>query len=191
MKNTLLNCSIAQLFKRKPASPNRGEQCNNGTMQQSNQGFTLIELLVTIAIIGLLATFLIPNYIETRLRSRDAQRKSDLRVLQTALEAYYNDHGEYPAVPDDSLAGVVLPTPLANYLRQFPRDPLENTASVDMLYHYDNVPVSICGFGGTPDTYRLWAWLENIEDIQGTDDCGDRNSRSFNGDRVIYTVLSP
>ena len=60
------------------------------------QGFTLIELLVVIAIIGVLATLLIANFNATRSRARDAQRKSDIRNLATALRLYYNDFGEYP-----------------------------------------------------------------------------------------------
>lgn len=187
MKNTLLNCSIAPLLNKK--------QSNNEIMKQSARGFTLIELLVTIAIIGLLATFLIPNYIEARVRARDAQRKSDLRTIQTALEAYQNDHGEYPDAPsDESYVDTALQAALVpRYMRQLPHDPLENDADVNARYNYDNVPFGTCGFGGTTDTYRLFAWLENVEDNQGTDECGDKNNKTLSstGNRLIYTVISP
>jgi prepilin-type N-terminal cleavage/methylation domain-containing protein len=59
--------------------------------------FTLIELLVVIAILGILSTLAIGNFRSSQLRSRDAQRKSDLRQISTALEVFYNDHGQYPA----------------------------------------------------------------------------------------------
>ena len=49
------------------------------------QCFTLIELLVVIAILAGLVAILFPNIMETRMRSRDAQRKTDLKNIQNAL----------------------------------------------------------------------------------------------------------
>lgn len=56
----------------------------------------MIELLVVIAIIGLLSTLLVANFNAARERARDAQRKADLRNIQTALRLYYNDRQTYP-----------------------------------------------------------------------------------------------
>lgn len=66
-------------------------------MKQNKQGFTLIELLVVIAIIGLLSTLSILALNQARARARDAKRISDVKQIQTALELYYNDAGDYPA----------------------------------------------------------------------------------------------
>ena len=60
------------------------------------KGFTLIELLVVIAIIGLLATLAVVALNNARQKSRDARRISDIKQIQTALELYYNDEGNYP-----------------------------------------------------------------------------------------------
>lgn len=59
-------------------------------------GFTLIELLVVIAIIGLLSSVVLASLQGARESSRDARRLQDMKQLQTALEMYYNDNGEYP-----------------------------------------------------------------------------------------------
>ena len=59
-------------------------------------GFTLIELLVVIAIIGILAGVVVVNVGSARAKARDAKRISDMKAIQTALEMYYNDNGEYP-----------------------------------------------------------------------------------------------
>ena len=61
------------------------------------KGFTLIELLVVVAIIGLLSTLSIVALNSARAKSRDARRVSDVKQIQTALELYYNDNGQYPA----------------------------------------------------------------------------------------------
>ena len=66
-------------------------------IQNYHKGFTLIELLIVIAIIGVLATLLMVNFVGVRQRARDAQRKSDLRQLQSALEIYRSDNGSYPS----------------------------------------------------------------------------------------------
>ncbi len=61
------------------------------------KGFTLIELLVVVAIIGLLSTLSIVALNTARAKARDARRVSDVKQIQTALELYYNDQGDYPA----------------------------------------------------------------------------------------------
>lgn len=61
------------------------------------KGFTLIELLVVVAIIGLLSTLSIVALNTARAKARDARRVSDVKQIQTALELYYNDKGDYPA----------------------------------------------------------------------------------------------
>lgn len=66
-------------------------------MKTNKEGFTLIELLVVIAIIGLLSTLSILALNTARARARDAKRISDVKQIQTALEMYYNDNGDYPS----------------------------------------------------------------------------------------------
>ena len=64
------------------------------------KAFTLIELLVVIAIIGILASVVVVNVGSARAKARDAKRISDMKAIQTALEMYYNDNGEYPTTAD-------------------------------------------------------------------------------------------
>ncbi len=64
-------------------------------MLKGRKGFTLIELLIVVVIIGILASFAIPNYRNTKGKARAAGLKSDLRNLATAQEAYFYDHITY------------------------------------------------------------------------------------------------
>src|SRR5574344_2071201 len=77
------------------------------------KGFTLIELLVVVAIIGLLSTLSIVALNSARAKSRDARRVSDVKQIQTALELYYNDFGQYPASSSDLVPNYMgmVPTP--------------------------------------------------------------------------------
>ena len=61
------------------------------------KGFTLIELLVAMGIVAVLTALAAFNFNQSRIRSRDVQRKSDLSQLQNALELYRNDNNGYPA----------------------------------------------------------------------------------------------
>ena len=62
-----------------------------------NKGFTLIELLVVIVIIGILIAIALPNFIRVKEKAMESQVKSNLRVIQVALERYATEHdGKYP-----------------------------------------------------------------------------------------------
>ena len=62
------------------------------------KGFTLIELLIVVLIIAILAAIAVPNFIEFQTRAKVSRIKADHRSLATALEAYYVDNDEYPAM---------------------------------------------------------------------------------------------
>ena len=65
-------------------------------MHRVPHGFTLIELLVVISIIAILSGALYINFSAGSAQSRDADRRADLRNLQTAIELYKNKYGRYP-----------------------------------------------------------------------------------------------
>src|SRR3989344_3453061 len=92
---------------------------------KSRRGFTLIELLVVISIISVLSALLMTNFVGVRQRGRDAQRKSDTRQIQTALELYRSDNGSYPTV--FPVCGGPFIYNSATYMQKIPCDPTEKT----------------------------------------------------------------
>ena len=62
------------------------------------RGFTLIELLIVVAIIAILAAIAVPNFLEAQTRSKVSRVRSDQRSMATAIETYYVDNNEYPAM---------------------------------------------------------------------------------------------
>lgn len=84
------------------------------------KGFTLVELLVVVTIIGILMAIALVNYRIFLQKGEDAQRKADLRFLQSALEQYNADAHYYPF-------SITPETPLAFgskiYLNKVPLDP--------------------------------------------------------------------
>jgi prepilin-type N-terminal cleavage/methylation domain-containing protein len=137
-------------------------------MQQNKKGFTLIELLVVVALLGVLTTLLMANFNAARQRSRDTQRKSDLKNVQTALRLYYNDLGNYP---ENSSAKEIAGCGSAGtavcawgeewsvgstlYMSTLPEDP-----TPAQIYRYTQIDL---------DTYTLQACLENKSDPNGVE----------------------
>ena len=138
------------------------------------KGFTLIELLVVIGIIGVLAGFLMVNFVGVRQRARDGVRKSDLRQIQAALEIYRSDQGSYK--PNILPCGSRLtdPSNTITYMQKIPCDPLTNSTFTNYSY------------SSSGSTYIIVACLENTNDPQkdASNVCGVST-------RWSYTVTNP
>ena len=121
-------------------------------MKKTALGFTLIELLVVISIIGILATLVAANLNSARSRARDAERKSDLKNIQTALRLYYNDNNSYPPSGYfDNLWGREWNIGSTVYMNTLPQDPLSSQTYKYLL-------------GSDTDSYTLSACMENTSD---------------------------
>jgi prepilin-type N-terminal cleavage/methylation domain-containing protein len=53
-----------------------------------HRGFTLVEIMIVVAIIALLASMAVPNFLRARKRSQATRILEDLRVLDGATDMY-------------------------------------------------------------------------------------------------------
>lgn len=60
------------------------------------KGFTLIELIVVIAILGVLASILIPKFTVFSYNAHINSFKTEVREIYTVVAAQYAQKGEYP-----------------------------------------------------------------------------------------------
>lgn len=154
----------------------------------SHKGFTLVELLIVLAIIGVLSSFLFANFISARQRARDAQRKSDLRQIQAALELFRSDQGTYPDSSGGSNnlqtcgAGSTLTVGSSVYIKQIPCDPLGSGSTYNAgVYQYVSQ--------SSNSTYYLVTCLENANDTSpGT--TSSKPSGSGNCTNGIYLEVT-
>ncbi len=135
-------------------------------------GFSYIELLIVVAIIGMLAGFGMITYPGIQKSARDAQRESDLKQYQTALEGFANRNGGfYPARSVQTVAsdiGLSDTDPnLCNYLGMddCPADPKygQNVCFDDLEcnYYYTSYTLD-SSFDAAPDAsrYVLYSRME-------------------------------
>lgn len=140
--------------------------------QTAQKGFTLVELLVVIGLLGVIATvsIILINPQAQINKSNDGLRKSDLVKIQSALEIYRADNGDYPgnigwcsqlsSVSYQDIRQALTP----QYMSTLPTDPKFGNTTEDYYYWHNE-------YG----EYRLYAVLEFTGDpkvvanVQGSD----------------------
>ena len=124
-------------------------------------GFTLVELLVVISIISILTMISVSSFRNAQIKSRDAQRKSDLDGLSKALMMYYNDNGKFPPTIDfgNESTGLVDPNNSTTiYMRKIPKELRSGW------------PIYVYEVSGSLKSYNLFVNLENRNDGQCSKD---------------------
>ena len=117
----------------------------------TSQGFTLVELLVVILIIGVLSGLVLStlNSQGIREKSKDGQRKADLKTIQVALELYHAENRTYPNSGSGSwliiTGGDSLSSTLSSggYLQQMPVDPDLETGNSGPCSNVDRTDTTI------------------------------------------------
>jgi general secretion pathway protein G len=66
------------------------------SLSLARAAFTLMEMLVVVAILVVLAGASVPIYLNYLDNAKRDRAKVDVQTLQTAIEAYKTEHGQYP-----------------------------------------------------------------------------------------------
>ncbi|QQS69260.1 prepilin-type N-terminal cleavage/methylation domain-containing protein [Candidatus Saccharibacteria bacterium] len=104
---------------------------------KSKKGFTIVELLIVIVVIGILATLVIVTFTGIQQKGRNSQRQTDVKAIQSQVEAFFAQHGFYPTLADLQSATFV-----STYLKGLPpealKDPKGPTANIGGTTDSDN-----------------------------------------------------
>jgi prepilin-type N-terminal cleavage/methylation domain-containing protein len=60
-------------------------------LRNRQKGFTLIELLIVVAIIGIIAALLIPNFLDALQKAKQKRTVADMRNIGTAMFSWLTD----------------------------------------------------------------------------------------------------
>lgn len=63
----------------------------NRRLRTHSKGFTLIELLIVVAIIGIIASMLIPNMLDAMQKVKQKRTMADMRITGTAMFSWLTD----------------------------------------------------------------------------------------------------
>ncbi|GLQ73141.1 type II secretion system major pseudopilin GspG [Vibrio penaeicida] len=146
---------------------------NRSNKKQS--GFTLLEVMVVVVILGILASFVVPNLLGNKETADQQKAITDIVALENALDMYKLDNSVYPST-DQGLEALVSkpsasPEPRnyrdGGYIRRLPNDPWGNE------YQYLSP-----GDNGTIDVFTLGAdGQEGGEGVQA--DIGNWNMQDY------------
>ena len=115
--------------------------------------FTLIELLVVLAVIGILASLLMPSLTKARLLAQAAVCNSNVRQVSVALMNYSSSHdGVWPYGPP------VEPSQLSGN-----RPPGGGESPMELLYKFagESVEVFTCPLDENPNDYKWWYFTKH------------------------------
>ena len=84
-------------------------------------GFTLIELLVALAIVAVMLSLVVPNYVGGVTRADEAVLRENLHLMRDAIDKHFADTGRYPGTLDDLVS--------RKYIRAVPVDPITQSAT--------------------------------------------------------------
>lgn len=141
---------------------------------KKQSGFTLLEVMVVVVILGVLASFVVPNLLGNKEKADQQKAITDIVALENALDMYKLDNSVYPTT-DQGLDALVSkpssPEPRnyrdGGYIKRLPNDPWGNA------YQYLSP-----GDNGTIDIFTLGAdGQEGGEGIAA--DIGNWNMQDF------------
>ncbi len=94
-------------------------------------GFTLVEIMIVVAIIALLASIAVPNFLRSRRRAQATQVLQDLRMIDAAIDQYAIENNK-------SASSGVSWTDVRGYLKQGSR--LETSDAKDIIGNTFTIP---------------------------------------------------
>jgi prepilin-type N-terminal cleavage/methylation domain-containing protein len=107
------------------------------SLSQSKSAFTLVEIMVVVAIIALLASIAVPNFLRARKRSQATRILEDLRIIDSAIDQY--------AIENNKAGGTTVAwSDIQSYLKK--GSVLYNSGGSDLLgnfyvgYTVDSIP---------------------------------------------------
>ncbi len=73
------------------------------TRTRNRRGYSLLEILAGVLLVVIVAALVVPRLSRGATASGDGEVRERLRLLRSAIELYYLDHGKYPGQAGDGV----------------------------------------------------------------------------------------
>ena len=120
------------------------------------RGFSLVELVIVVAVLGIMAAIVMPQFQSHSTQAKKTVAKDSLRILRSAIELYTAQHGGVPPGyenddPQTSPTSSNFYQQLvvdSNYLLKIPKNPFNNRQNIRMIGNSETFPQNpIDGYG--------------------------------------------
>src|SRR3954464_11114375 len=130
-------------------------------LRRHDRGFTLVELMIVVALIGVISSLAIPNYLKFTARSQRAEMLETVSKMKLYFKGSYDNGGSFvtpstPAAgaqsavnPDPTIVPVGQPASWYNHLAGWTELPFPPEGALRMRYAYTpdvaTVTIDVCG----------------------------------------------
>ena len=117
------------------------------------RGFSLVELMIVVAVLGILAAIVVPQFQQHATQAREAVAKDNLRILRGAIELYTARHGGVPpgyqnnnpqSSPSDSVFNQQLIIE-GRYISEMPNNPFNKQQDIRIIANDETIPQNPTG----------------------------------------------
>lgn len=141
------------------------------------RAFSIVELMIVVAVLGILAAIVVPQFQNNTTEAKAAVAKNNLRILRSAIELYTAQHsGVPPGYPDNNPANPPAASSFKyqmiekkSYLKQMPGNPFNELTTIKMIENSQLMPAEATGDVG-------WIYKPKTKQIRldwpGTDSTG-------------------
>jgi len=116
------------------------------------RGFSLVELMIVVAVLGILAAIVVPQFRSHATQAKEAVANDSLRILRSAIELYTARHsgvppgyeGDDPATAPSS-SNFYEQLVEGHYLFKMPENPFNNLDTMEIIGNSEAFPSTAAG----------------------------------------------
>ena len=116
------------------------------------KAFSLVELMIVVAVLGILAAIVVPEFRSYGTQANESATKNNLYLLRAGIELYAVRHnGVAPGYPADNIGAPVSQDEFraqmvdGGYLQKMPKNSFNNLDTLDMIPNGAALPAEATG----------------------------------------------
>jgi prepilin-type N-terminal cleavage/methylation domain-containing protein len=116
--------------------------------QRTETGFSIVELIIVVAVLGIMAAIVVPQFQRYSVDAKESVAKEGLRMLRSGIEVYTAQNGGIPpGYVDNDPLGLLDPgvfvtqlTQGKRYMSEMPENPFNGLDSIKIIGNSESFP---------------------------------------------------